>query len=318
MAIETKKRTTRVALCNHAAWRLMWCLPILLVYVLYFTSDWWMGFCAIVVSLAESVPVVFSCGDEKKRDVEVDRLSEILAWQKKKDLTHHILSIFVSITNLFPLLAWLLGWYDLNLMILVVLGLSDFCILYTSYNMANHTKPIKDLIAEIERTGMTPEEAAKKREMNEEEQNLKKYGKGYEIVNRIPTKFVYAPAKKCFECGGRMIKFSDIISYRDKLTRLNTVHQGYSETTTDNGNLLNRAMLGDMVAGRTGAIIGGVTAKKTTISTPGYVSTTYMHTLVFRVKNKDCSIGVEEIQVDFGAYTDKCDRAKLILDTVLG
>lgn len=74
---------------------------------------------------------------------------------------------------------------------------------------------------------------------------------------------VYGGAKKVF-LHGKTLSFKDILGCR--LTDNTTTVKGKMTATTesDTGSALGRAIVGRMIGGSTGAIIGGLTAPKTT------------------------------------------------------
>lgn len=88
------------------------------------------------------------------------------------------------------------------------------------------------------------------------------YLKDYDINEEIN---VYESQKKIF-IRGIEFGFKDIISctFTDNPTTIKGKISSVSESKTDNGNAFGRAIVGGAIAGSTGAIIGGATAKRQT------------------------------------------------------
>lgn len=88
------------------------------------------------------------------------------------------------------------------------------------------------------------------------------YLKDYDINEEIN---VYENQKKVF-IRSKAFEFKDILSctFTDNPTTIKGKISSVSESKTDNGNALGRAIVGGAIAGSTGAIIGGTTAKRQT------------------------------------------------------
>lgn len=88
------------------------------------------------------------------------------------------------------------------------------------------------------------------------------YLKDYDINEEIN---VYENQKKVF-IRNKEFGFRDILSctFTDNPTTIKGKISSVSESKTDNGNALGRAIVGGALAGSTGAIIGGTTAKRQT------------------------------------------------------
>lgn len=88
------------------------------------------------------------------------------------------------------------------------------------------------------------------------------YIKEYDINEEI---IVYETKKKVI-IRGKEFAFIDILSctFSDNPTMVKGKILSVSDTKTDNGNALGRAIVGGAIAGPAGAIIGGTTAKRQT------------------------------------------------------
>ena len=103
--------------------------------------------------------------------------------------------------------------------------------------------------------------------------------------------FYVSIRNKTIMANNRVIAFSDIIHCElddDKQTVYNQVGSSKSETTSDAGSMVGRAIVGGLIAGGTGAIIGGATGKKETSTTINTTTTTHIshdYTVVINVRD---------------------------------
>ena len=90
---------------------------------------------------------------------------------------------------------------------------------------------------------------------------------------------------------GQIINFDKIIScsYTDNShIESSQIGESVSTSTINNGSMVGRAMIGGMLAGGVGAIIGGSTAKRDTISSINTTTTSHVihnYTIIINVKD---------------------------------
>lgn len=103
------------------------------------------------------------------------------------------------------------------------------------------------------------------------------------------TRLCYNTNNETITINGHCYKFSDIISYSCSSYGGIQISAGTSQTKTNTGNMVGRAIVGGMVGGLAGAIIGGVTANKTITTTPPqYSAISYKITIFVKgEKNKE-------------------------------
>lgn len=103
------------------------------------------------------------------------------------------------------------------------------------------------------------------------------------------TRISYDMGNESIMINGQRYNFSDIISYSCSSYGGIQISAGTSQTKTNTGNMVGRAIVGGMVGGLAGAIIGGATASKTTTTTPPqYSAISYKITIFVKgEKNKE-------------------------------
>lgn len=107
------------------------------------------------------------------------------------------------------------------------------------------------------------------------------YGKAYHIDQQI---IVYGNANHII-IEGKDYAFDQIIGCR--LIDNQTVKKGEitAVTSTNNGDMLKRAVVGDIVGGRAGAVIGGATAKKETTFTQQDDTIVHSYTVIINIRD---------------------------------
>ena len=103
--------------------------------------------------------------------------------------------------------------------------------------------------------------------------NLKKEGEVISKKKQLNYWLDIDEEEKTVQINGHFYNFREILNYRLSDHQKQTPRGGTitSESKTDTGSMLGRAVVGGMLGGTAGAIIGGATAKKkttTSISTP--------------------------------------------------
>lgn len=103
------------------------------------------------------------------------------------------------------------------------------------------------------------------------------------------TRLNYNTSNETITINGQRYNFSDIISYSCSSYGGIQISAGSSQTKTNTGNMVGRAIVGGMVGGLAGAIIGGATANKTTTTTPPQYSAISYKIIIFvkGEKNKE-------------------------------
>jgi uncharacterized membrane protein len=137
--------------------------------------------------------------------------------------------------------------------------------------------------------------AEESRKQKENEYNT--WYENYTKQNGIPDKsiivepndktkvlLVHEKAKKIYICG-ETYNFSDIISCSFADNPKVIKGEIKAETKSNTGSTVGRAVVGDLIAGPTGAIIGGTTGKKTTTFYQGNDRTVHNFTVIININS---------------------------------
>lgn len=113
----------------------------------------------------------------------------------------------------------------------------------------------------------------------------------------------YYPYESLSSCSLEVESYSKIIGKQTSVSK------------SDTGSLLGRAVVGNMIAGPTGAIIGGVTGKKTT-TTSNNLRTVTMHNYYVHVKTSDSKHPSFTIDCSF-LGREKAEEVERIINDII-
>lgn len=143
------------------------------------------------------------------------------------------------------------------------------------------------------------------------------YLKGNFEEDDINKEFVVWGEKKILFIKGQPYAFSDILGYTiddNQITRHGKVEYT-SNTKTNTGSTIGRAVVGGVVAGGVGAVIGGATASKETKTISRQGDDKIIHDYTININTTSLKSPI--IKVQTGASTDKTNQIIGILNIVL-
>lgn len=214
------------------------------------------------------------------------------------------------------LICWLFfGLFILSIIALIIIASSD--IPDYQKNIEKRNQISKQEMEESQRKNFVYE--------NEKKQYVDSYGSISKEISYNP--FVYDDPFKMriyiFETSQKILiqneilNFSDIISFdlHDNNKNIYKSTISTSESSTSTGSLIGRALVGGVLLGGVGAIIGGVTAKKsiTTINTPQEESIIHEYIIYITVN----SISKPEIIVILGKDINAANELVSILSVII-
>lgn len=135
------------------------------------------------------------------------------------------------------------------------------------------------------------------------------------IVNYTINQYVLVSEEKTIiMINERIYAFSDIIEFSLSDNSIEVFSPMISKTKTDSGSMVGRAIVGGVLTGGVGAIIGGVSAKKTTETTGGTSHTEHNYTLIITVNNLSHPIEKIHIGENIDYANELCSIFVLILN----
>ena len=268
-----------------------------------YTYGIWMSFCLMAVGLIQLLCIIplsiqSRFGKPIAFDLKFIKTDEILEYAKKEKKIHVfvlICSIIIGLLDLFPLLCMfnLIPGYEYEGGIVVTLLSIILCVLIPIFVPVafdgTEEKCIMQRYSYYKLFGTTSEEYLEKERKKEErrKENRKKQHKIWYGDDHIELGcgFIINDTTKKIYYNYKEYSFDDILDFS---VQDNSVTENYGSvltSSTDTKSMLGRAAIGGVLAGGAGAVVGGATAKRTTISSGSQSKIIHDFSVIITVNN---------------------------------
>lgn len=195
--------------------------------------------------------------------------------------------------------------------VLIALGVIG---LFLYVMLKEHEKDEKNRIQRIKEESLLREEIERENEKKLAELKYRFNAPITYIVNYSMNQYVLVSEEKSLiMINEHIYAFSDIIEFSLSDNSIEVFSPMISKTKTDSGSMVGRAIIGGALTGGVGAIIGGVSAKKTTETTGGTSHTEHNYTLIITVNN--LSNPIEKIHI--GEHIDYANELCSVFVVIL-
>lgn len=272
-----------------------------------FYASLWMFFCVLLVAVIQIVVFVFVIEPQKIK-IDVNCFEEYV--NKEKTLRRNIAISYsiMAVLDTFPfwsmsetLMRDIRGIepYEGGVIVSVMtVAMVSLCFVGAYLHTDKEKTGILSDYDEFKETGKTKEELeSEERRMKVqelriiEENNIKKYGVDYIslgcnlFINDKTSMFYIEDVRGTFVKGIKEYKFEDILKYEVFDNYTTTTQTSGTTTETKTSSMVGRAVAGGVLLGGVGAVIGGVTAPKTTSETVTQSSVIHDYSVVITVNN---------------------------------
>jgi len=303
-------------------------------FFLYKYTGWWMFFACLLAYIIQICPILIICIDsDYTRDTVSIRASQMSIFVEKErnfQIFHSVIFGVAAILDLFPFFAkssFFIGYriYEGGIVVstmsmimaavLIIVG----CLAPWFSDSGCAISDIFSIEEKYKRTGLSPSELKdreikRRRQVEEERRNdeIQRYGIGYIELDRYHQLFVNENEQILF-IRGTGYRFQDILSYTVQ-DNSRTIHSGgISTTTTDPTSVVERAIIGDVLFGKVGAVIGGATAPKTTKYGNTYSEVIHHYKIIITVN----SISSPMVTIDVGSNQVLKHKLSSILTVII-
>lgn len=303
-------------------------------FILYYNAGWWMFFACLLAYIIQMWPISPLCIESELTQVPVSiKASELDTYVRKErkfQIIHTVIFGVAAILDLFPFFAMIYSIMGYKVyeggVIVSIMSLLMAAILFLLGCLAPWTSDRGSTITDIftieekyNKTGLTlselqDREISRRRQEEEELRNneIQRYGIGHIVLDRDKKIYVNEKDQVLF-IYGTGYKFKDILSYTVQ-DNSKTIHSGgISTTKTNTGSMLGRTAVGGALFGNVGAVIGGVTASKTTEFSDTYSTKIHHYKVIITVN----SINSPMVTVDLGSNQDLMNKLSSILTVIL-
>lgn len=187
------------------------------------------------------------------------------------------------------MLSFSMGWYILGFIILGFFVIVGILLIWANNSAKNKQEEIKRINRERAERKQVEIETKKPIYNSALNELISKYGEPakvikFEELNLDREIIAFEKTNRIWICG-KDLSMNDILSCT--FSDSPTVVKGRitQETKTNNGNMVKRAVVGDVLLGGAGAVIGGSTASKTTTTTQAADKTYHNYTVIINVNS---------------------------------
>jgi len=133
------------------------------------------------------------------------------------------------------------------------------------------------------------------------------------VITIGKTLFALSTANNKVIIGERIFNLSDIISFSISDNSQQIFTPSTSRTKTNTGSVIGRAVVGGVLTGGVGAIIGGATAKKETVTEGGTTFTTHDYSVHLSMDN----ISEPLLTIHIGSNSVEMEQAKALFNVII-